>query len=278
MDRKTKAAALTYKRLREVWKYDPDTGIWTRIEAAVKGPGGSPHGIISVQGYRVIPVDGIQYPGTKLAWMYMKGQWPERNVQLVNQDKLDLRWANLKLRPAKLVKSGRRSLTVDRLKEALKYDPATGRFTWNVWAPRIKIGDEAGVITDTGYRIISLDGEHHLAHRLAMLYVNGRWPVHQVDHINGVRADNRIENLRDATPMENARNGKRRPGNSSGYKGVSRARGRWKAQITANYHIIPLGIFDTPEEAHAAYCAAAQKYHGDFANPGASATESEELH
>lgn len=269
MDDQTKPSAITiYRKLRETWHYNPETGVFTRIAANVQGPSGSEHGFVNTQGYLAIPVGGRAYPAARMAWLYMKAQWPERNVRTVNGDRMDLRWSNLVLRPPKLVKKERRELTAHRLREALDYDLETGVFRWKVSTPRAKTGTEAGVITNTGYRIISLDGVHHLAHRLAMLHVHGGWPQHQVDHINGVRADNRFANLREATPGQNTQNVGRRSTNTSGYKGVSPHKGRWHARIVVNYQTIPLGYFSTPEEAHAAYCAAAKKYHGDFANNG----------
>jgi hypothetical protein len=88
----------------------------------------------------------------------------------------------------------------------------------------------------------------------------------QVDHINGDGLDNRRSNLRLATNAQNLQNQKRRSTNTSGYKGVSLYRdGRWSARIRANGRRVFLGYFATPELAHAAYCAAAEKYHGEFA-------------
>lgn len=88
-----------------------------------------------------------------------------------------------------------------------------------------------------------------------------------IDHINGDGLDNRRCNLRLATKAENQRNRRVPSTNTSGYKGVtwSRNAGRWHARIRAGDRNVHLGYFDTPEEAHAAYCAVAVKYHGEFA-------------
>lgn len=88
-----------------------------------------------------------------------------------------------------------------------------------------------------------------------------------VDHINGNGLDNRRENLRLATHAQNQCNQKIRTDNSSGYKGVRWHSGdrRWRARITFQGREIWLGNFSTAELAHAAYCSAAQKLHGQFA-------------
>jgi hypothetical protein len=99
--------------------------------------------------------------------------------------------------------------------------------------------------------------------------VTGEWPTGLIDHQNGDGTDNRWANLRLATSSLNAANSRRRSDNTSGFKGVSRCRGaRWRASIQLNGKFKHLGHFDTPEEAHAVYCAAAANYFGEFAHHG----------
>jgi hypothetical protein len=90
----------------------------------------------------------------------------------------------------------------------------------------------------------------------------------RIDHINGKKWDNRIENLRLATCAENNRNQKRRRNNRSGYKGVYYGGRAWKARIVFDGKTIQLGRYKTRQEAHAAYCKAATELHGEFACPG----------
>ena len=87
-----------------------------------------------------------------------------------------------------------------------------------------------------------------------------------VDHISGDTLDNRKCNLRICTIAQNTMNSKRRSDNRSGYKGVGwvKAKRKWQAKIMVNQKTIFLGHFNTPEEAHAAYCEASEKYHGEF--------------
>ena len=90
------------------------------------------------------------------------------------------------------------------------------------------------------------------------------------DHINGDKLDNRRENLRVANNAENTRNQSKSSKNTSGYKGVfyKKDKRKWCARIKVNYVSIHLGYYGTPEEAHKAYCEAADKYFGEFANYG----------
>jgi hypothetical protein len=92
---------------------------------------------------------------------------------------------------------------------------------------------------------------------------NGR--IQQIDHANGITSDNRLCNLRLATASQNHANSRRARNNTSGYKGVSRFRDKWRANVTKDNRKIFLGLFDAPEAAHAAYCAAATELHGEFA-------------
>lgn len=97
--------------------------------------------------------------------------------------------------------------------------------------------------------------------------MTGQIPVEQIDHIDMNKANNRFVNLREATRSENYRNRTRYSNNKSGFKGVCfyPPTNKWTAQITHLRKAKRIGYFDTPEEAHAAYCKAAQRLHGEFA-------------
>lgn len=155
-------------------------------------------------------------------------------------------------------------ITQSLLKELLHYDMDTGALTWVAdQRGHIRAGANAGSRRPNGYLSIKIRQRRYYAHRLAWLYVYGEWPKDQIDHINGVKDDNRIANLREATHAKNGQNRTKQSNNSSGFVGVSwHSRDRkWQATIKidgANKH---LGCFDAPEAAHAAYCAAKAKYH-----------------
>jgi len=94
-------------------------------------------------------------------------------------------------------------------------------------------------------------------------------PAHmQVDHINGNGLDNRRSNLRLACRSNNKANAALYRNNTHGFKGATPRHGRWAAQIVRGGQHFSLGTYDTPEEAHAAYCRAAAVFHGEFANNG----------
>jgi hypothetical protein len=147
-------------------------------------------------------------------------------------------------------------LTAQRLRELLHYDPETGIFTRAVSRQGRNglAGCVAGGKTESGYIRISLYNRLHRAHRLAWLYMFGDWPSGDIDHINGIRGDNRIENLRDVSTSVNMQNQREaQPRNASGFLGVTIHGSRFEASIKLNGKNIYLGSYKTPELAHAAY-------------------------
>ncbi|EOY5406042.1 HNH endonuclease [Cronobacter sakazakii] len=157
-------------------------------------------------------------------------------------------------------------LTQTYLKTILNYDPLTGLFSWLDRSRATKSKGFAGTVTKNGYINICINGKYLKAHRLAWLYVHGCFPPAFLDHINGVRSDNRIENLRECDRMSNQRNSSSIKGTSS-LKGVSyyARSGKWTAGIRINGKYKYLGRYKTQEEAHAMYCFAAWRFFGEFA-------------
>lgn len=152
-------------------------------------------------------------------------------------------------------------LTAERLRELLDYNPETGAFVWRVTRGPAKAGAPAGGLNTRGYHQITVDVHNHRAHRLAWLYVYGRWPKGEIDHINGVCDDNRIVNLREATHAENMQNVALQSNNTSGYAGVNWRFGSWHASIRHHGRKVHLGRYPTPEAAYAAYLAAKAELH-----------------
>ena len=167
------------------------------------------------------------------------------------------------------VRRGERMITQEELKRLVDYDPQTG-----ILRAKIRRGTSKDILGcravrgATTYLRVVIGSRYYYAHRLAWLYVHGEWP-RLIDHTNGDGCDNRIANLREASHSANHGNTKLRRDNKTGFKGVSIVRsGKFYACIRKNGKSINLGYFDTPGEAHAAYCVAANRMFGDFANAG----------
>lgn len=163
------------------------------------------------------------------------------------------------------------SLTQKELMDRLLYDPETGIFKWLKIAPnqreRCERKDKvAGSVNDRGYVKIRINGAWHSAHRLAWLYMVGQWPSEDIDHINLNKSDNRWDNLRAASPMQNRQNRTIPKRNKTGFLGVAH-HNRLPNLFIAQYHKDGrnhvIGFFKRPEEAHAAYLKAIA-YRGNF--------------
>jgi hypothetical protein len=124
-------------------------------------------------------------------------------------------------------------LTQERLKQVIHYNPETGAAIRIDSPIKSQIGLNAGWMTNGGYRRVRIDGAEFQLHRLIFLYMTGDIPNEFVDHINGLRDDNRYTNLRLVGKAENGRNTKIRNDNTSGHVGVARNGGSWMAYITA---------------------------------------------
>jgi hypothetical protein len=163
-------------------------------------------------------------------------------------------------------------ITPQYLKQRLRYEPETGNLIWlhsdekgANWNSRCA-GKVAGTINDRGYRKISINGKDMAAHRIAFAIYYGLLPENEIDHINGDKDDNRIENLRAVTRIQNASNRRKNDKNKSGYKGVyyEERTGMFRAQINFGKEKKHLGRYLTAIEAYAAYCNASLKFHGEF--------------
>ena len=150
-------------------------------------------------------------------------------------------------------------ITYEYLITILTYNKDTGNFKWvkqRYYRPNQR--ETAGYLDKDGYNIIKIDGRKYQAHRLAWLYTYKQWPEKFLDHIDGNRANNKIENLRQATIRKNGQNRvEHRKGN---LVGAQRKNNKWYSCIQINYKRINLGYFDTEQKAHQAYLNAIKKY------------------
>jgi hypothetical protein len=166
-------------------------------------------------------------------------------------------------------------LTAERLREVIRYDPESG-LIYPLQQPnrpkRNDLGRSVGRMSVHGYVRHKIEGKDRWVHRLAWLYMTGEWPAAEVDHVNGVRHDNRWGNLRAATKAENAKNNRGKSVN--GYlKGTYPHYRKWSAALRVNGKRLLLGYFATEIEAHNAYMEAARKHYGVFATRGKVANQ-----
>ena len=153
-------------------------------------------------------------------------------------------------------------ITQARLKQLLDYNPDSGIFTRKVSVGNCNAGDIISRTDGSGYIVVEIDYIEYKAHRLAVLYMTGKHPENQVDHIKHIRTDNRWCNLREATNQENQRNATLSKNNNSGIVGVNydRRRNKWQASIGVNYKKVNIGRFKYFLQAVAARFNAEIKY------------------
>lgn len=159
------------------------------------------------------------------------------------------------------------TITPERVRELLDYDPETGFFYNRMARANVPAGSAAGSMTSHGYIRISVDDKSYRAHRLAWLWMTGRWPKAFVDHRDTNKSNNRWSNLREATKSQNMANTHLQNNNKTGCKGVYfyKAYSKYAAQIWKDGQQTFLGYFDTFEQAKVAREHAARRLFGDFA-------------
>lgn len=178
-------------------------------------------------------------------------------------------------------------IKIGYLKEALSYDPESGALRWKE-RPFHHFSTEsgckstnaryAGMLTGSpnthGYLQVGIEGRLYLAHRLCWALHYGVWPDGEIDHVSGVKTDNRISNLRVVTLQANCKNKRIYAGNKSGVSGVSwyASRSKWRAKINVNGKVKHVGYFSTIEEAKEAR-GIAEAIYGYHRNHGSQRLE-----
>lgn len=165
----------------------------------------------------------------------------------------------------KISKVKQEKLSQEKLKRLLHYNPETGVFTWI--ATR-RMGRVAGTTSRLGYIMILIDGMGYISHRLAWMYMYGYWPL-EIDHLNRIRNDNRIENLREVSHRDNCRNMNLSIANTSGHHGVHwmGVYKKWQVRINTDEGRVYCGCFDTLLDAVACR-KRMEKKHNYHANHG----------
>ena len=152
----------------------------------------------------------------------------------------------------------------------IRYEPATGRFFWIADRRAVRAGDEAGTIHKNGYRYVRVDGRAYRASRLAWFYSYGAWPNGDIDHKDLVRANDRLENLREASRSQNKANQVAYANNVLGLKGVHKRTDKnykkpYVGRISVAGKSKHLGYFETAELARAAVLQESRRAFGEYA-------------
>ena len=157
-------------------------------------------------------------------------------------------------------------ITQSELKELVHYNDQTGIFTWKKSRKGCAIGSVAGSLHLNGYIYININYKKYLAHRLAWVYQYKEFPANEIDHIDGNKSNNKIENLRNATRSENLRNTTLNVRNKSGHKNISlhKPTGLWRAVLTMNKHIVINKYFKNIDDAVNFIKEKREEYHGNF--------------
>ena len=153
-------------------------------------------------------------------------------------------------------------ITYEELHRLFHYDPDTGLLVRKVRLNNSKAGTVVGSMDGHGYLCTQINGKHHKIHRIVYCMHHGYFPENEIDHINRIRHDNRIENLREVSRSCNLRNSKLASDNKSGIKGINwnKRDKRWKAEISVNKKKIYLGYFKNFDSAVVARYIAELKY------------------
>ncbi len=165
---------------------------------------------------------------------------------------------------------GRSTMTPQMLREILRYNPENGHLFWRerpsemfschrIWKSwNSNYANRRALYTKDkdGYRVGTIFSLKFKSHRVAWAIYYGDWPNQQIDHINGVKSDNRIANLRDVSQQTNRMNSRLSQKNTSGHVGVSGKRGKWNASVQIHKNVIHLGRFKLKREAIVAARAA----------------------
>jgi hypothetical protein len=265
--------------LHEALDYDPDTGgfVWKiRPQAHFRTQrgmrtfnsrfAGKPAGHLDSLGHIVIGRQLAQ----RLAWIYVNGECPS-TLRHINEIRSDNRISNLaEAHTIQTCEVRPRNLDRQKAESLFRYDQSTGGLFWKE-RPRSHFnttrgwklfnkkfcGKEAGFLGPAGYRIVEIDGNGWAVHRIVWLLHTGFLPE-RLDHVNRVRSDNRIENLRECSASQNTVNSSKKP------EGCYLVRGRWRVLVGFNNKNIHVGYFRDKDAAQKAYARKRNELFGDF--------------
>lgn len=265
---KQKKPRPTQDRLKELFHYDPETGLFVRKTTFHPGPkdrkyGRVGAGRISELGYVLLMIDDTNYIAGQVAWAYVHGAWPHARIKYIDGDKINNRISNIRVQDLVADDVKATKLTLERLKELVHYEPTTGWFTWRINNSTAKPGMRVGSGHGLGYRQIGLDYKKYLEHSLAYFYMTGEWPTKQIDHINRDKSDNRWENIRHGSISDNGHNKGVSARSRTGLTGVLPHGNGFRSMITVDSKS-QTGWFNTIAEARVSRLLLEIKNFGKF--------------
>lgn len=248
---------------RTVIGHDSETGRLTRLRPVRGSKKGKHPETLHPEGYYVVSVDYRTIKAHILVWALVYGEWPSDDEVIIHKDgdRLNNRLDNLELV---------RKCPSYNVADLFVYDPETGKFSWRYKAAKngSPLRGDPGWTNCGGYQMLNVSRKNMMAHRAAHIIMTGSDVPkgHEIDHINGVRDDNRWRNLRVVRRSQNNMNSKIRSDNKSGVKGVcyDKTRGQWAAEIKADGKRWRLGRFDTIEEAAKVRAEAEERIFGEY--------------
>ena len=254
---------VTKDKLEELFTYDRDQGkIFWKNDRSGKIKSGREAGCRVHSGI-VVRFNNKLHRLSRIIWCFETGVYPDTIVRHKDGDKYNCKFDNLFLHKKKTSRNFVKDIETDWLRENFTYNRETGQL-------KSKGRDRKITLTSEGYEGIYLLGRYRMVHRLIWQIVTGNPPVNKIDHINGVKNDNRWINLREANSHQNGCNRLIGKDNKSGFKNVyfNKAIGKFRAHIMKLGEQKHLGYFSTAQEAHKAYIEAAKEMHGEFYNDG----------
>ena len=254
------------ERLIDLFAYDPETGeLRRKASTGSRARAGDVVGTKAAQGHLVVRVDGRLMFVHHIAWTIANGAKEGGVIVHLNGNKEDNRLANFALvsKREAHAKTKAEGLSAKNVREIFEYSDGSLFWRRSLTGKNRIAGNKAGYRNCDGYIMVEVAGKAVAAHRVVWLMHAGRWPDGEIDHINGVRDDNRIENLRDVTHQTNAENRRRSVrASETGALGVTLTKdGRYRARICSKGRLLSLGVFGSADEAHAAYVAEKRRLH-----------------
>lgn len=234
---------ITQEFLKNFLNYDQQTGVFTyAIKTKGRFIGDIAGSVLKVNDSVRIKIKGVTHSAQSLAWLYVHGEYI-KDIYHVDGNRRNNKIDNLR----KPVDSS--EITQEYLKQNINYNPETGHIVFIKKGPGRQLNKHLGSFNTNGHLIVRLLGKTYLVHRLIWLYVYGYIP-NQIDHINHIKTDNRLCNLREVSGNENNKNCPIRKDNKSGFNGVNWHKGHGKWQVSLrDKNQIHIGYFANIEDA-----------------------------